>query len=97
MITIRRYREDDAETVGRLIAETYTRHNLDFLPTGATAQFLASFQHAGSDQRSHRVAIAEAIRAATVLVAEEDGEMVGVLRGRADKSEAESIGSRGPA
>jgi GNAT superfamily N-acetyltransferase len=85
MITIRPYREDDAETVGRLIAETYTRYNLDFFPAEARAQFLGPFQHAGSDRRSHRAAIAEVIRAATVLVAEEDGEIVGVLRGRAAK------------
>jgi GNAT superfamily N-acetyltransferase len=52
MLTIRSYQESDAQSVGILIADTYSEFNL-----------------------------AEAIRAPTVLVAEMDGQIVGVLRG----------------
>jgi GNAT superfamily N-acetyltransferase len=71
--------------VGRLIADTYSRFNLDFLPPEARAPYLGPFQYAGSDDPAHRVAIAGVIEASIVLVAEEGDEIVGVLRGRSDK------------
>lgn len=87
MITIRDYQESDAGSVGQLIADTYSEFNLSFAPPEERDAFLGPFQHAGSSAPSHQIAIAEAIRAAMVFVAEnnDDGQIVGVLRGRKDK------------
>jgi GNAT superfamily N-acetyltransferase len=85
MITIRNYRESDAECVGVLIADTYSTYNLFFLPPGEVGLFLGPFRNARSTDPLHRVAIAAVIRSASVLVAECDGEIVGVLRGRAER------------
>ncbi len=82
MITIRRYREGDAQSVGQLIADTYSEFNLSFAPPGKRGPFLGPFLHARSSEKAHREAIARAIRAELVFVAEEEGEIVGVLRGR---------------
>ncbi len=85
MITIREYCESDAVSVGRLIADTYTEFNLSFATPEQRAAFLGPFQHARSEEKAHQAAIAGVLRAAMVFVAEEDGEVVGVLRGRPDK------------
>jgi len=85
MITIRPYREDDAEWVGRLIADTYSKFNLSFASPEERALLLGPFHHARSPDKAHREAIAQVIRAAMVFVADDDGEIVGVLRGRRDK------------
>ncbi len=85
MITIRDYRESDAGCVGRLIADTYGEFNLSFATPEERRGFLGPFQHAGSLVKSDQEAIARVIRASMVCVAEKDGEIVGVLRGRRDK------------
>lgn len=85
MTIIRNYQESDAESVGILIADTYNEFNLSFAPPEERSAFLGPFQHARSLEKSHQEAIARAIRASMVLVAEKDGEIVGVLRGRKDK------------
>ena len=86
MIGIRDYIEVlDAPLVGQLIADTYSRFNLTFAPTEERHLFLGPFQHAGSPEPAHQQAIVEAIRASLVFVAEEEGRMVGVLRGRKDR------------
>ena len=85
MVTIREYREADAEDVGRLIATTYARFNLGFATPEERPRFFGPFQHAESTLPEHRQAIARAIRATMVFVAEDDGEIAGVLRGRPDK------------
>lgn len=85
MVTIRPYCEPDAETVGRLIADTYSHFNLSFACPDELAKLLGPFQHARSPEPAHRQAIAEVIRSPVVLVAEEDGEIVGVLRGRRER------------
>jgi GNAT superfamily N-acetyltransferase len=82
MIAIRAYHERDAPTVGRLIADTYGAFNLSFVPPRERAPFLGPFQYAGSQEEAHRAAIARAIRSQVVLVAEDGGQIVGVLRGR---------------
>lgn len=82
MIKIRKYRESDAFTVGRLIAETYSEFNLSFVPPDELGLFLGPFRNAGSSDRAHQDAIARVIRSEMVFVAEDDGEIVGVLRGR---------------
>ncbi len=85
MTSIRRYRETDAETVGRLIADTYGAFNLSWASPTDRDLLLGPFRHAGSQDSAHREAIAQVIRASMVFVAEEEGEIVGVLRGRKDR------------
>jgi predicted N-acetyltransferase YhbS len=85
MATIRRYEESDAARVDRLIADTYSAFNLSFLPAEERGPILGPFQYAWSQERSHQVAIAQALQAAMMFVAEEDGEIVGVLRGTPDR------------
>jgi GNAT superfamily N-acetyltransferase len=85
MISIRTYRESDAESAGRLIADTYGEFNLDFASPEEKQKLLGPFQFARSTDEAHRAAIAQAIRAAMVFVAEDDGEIVGVLRGRTER------------
>jgi len=85
VFTIRPYCESDAPAVGTLIADTYSTFNLGFAPPEARGAFLGPFQHAGSPDRARQDAVAAAIRSELVLVAEEDGEIVGVLRGRRER------------
>lgn len=85
MITIRPYQETDAPAAGVLIAATFGTYNLAaFSPEMQTA-LLGPFQHAHSPDPAHRQAIADALRADIVRVAEQEGQIVGVLRGRHDK------------
>lgn len=81
MLTIRSYRESDAGSVGVLIADTYSKFNLSELSGDQRDAMLGPFLYARSSEPSHRKAIAEAIHASTVLVAEMNGQIVGVLRG----------------
>jgi GNAT superfamily N-acetyltransferase len=85
MVTIRPYGESDAECVGRLIADTFSDFNLGFAPPDQRHKYLGPFRHARSRDESHRAAIAAAIRASIVYVAEDGDDIVGVLRGRSDK------------
>ncbi len=84
-IVIRAYEEGDAPIVGRLIADTYSEYNLGFLPVDARAPFLGPFQNARSPDVAHQEAIAGVIRSEMVFVAEVDGQVVGVLRGRKER------------
>lgn len=81
VITVRRYRAGDAVAVGRLIADTYRTYNLDFATLDEQARLLGPFALAGSPDPGHRAAVARAIAAPLVLVAEVDGVVAGVLRG----------------
>ena len=81
MTTIRRYRESDAESVGKLIADTYSEFNLSFASPEEQKRLLGPFQHARSAEQAHQEAIAEVIQAAMVFVAEDEGQIIGVLRG----------------
>ena len=85
MITIRPYRETDADCVGALIANTYAQFNLAFAPPEERDKLLGPFRHARSSDLAHREAIAQAIRSEMVFVAEDEGEIVGVLRGRKER------------
>lgn len=85
MFHIRPYRESDADAVGRLIADTFSRFNLAFANDDQRALLLGPFTHAGSPDPAHRTAIAEVIGSPIVLVAEDEGEVVGVLRGRSER------------
>jgi GNAT superfamily N-acetyltransferase len=84
-ITIRPYRESDAASVGRLIADTYSKFNLDFATPEERGKLLGPFRHARSTKKAHQEAVAQVIRSAVVLVAVDDGEIVGVLRGRKER------------
>ena len=85
MLTIRPYRESDAESVGRLIARTYSEFNLSFATPEELGKLLGPFRHAWSAEPAHREAIAQVIRAPLVFVAEDGDEIVGVLRGRKER------------
>lgn len=85
MILIRDYLEKDAYVVGILIADTYSEYNLSFSSPEQRKAFLGPFQYARSPETSHQEEIANVIKASIALVAEKDGIIVGVLRGRKDK------------
>ena len=72
MLTIRRYRESDSAQVGILIADTYSKFNLSTLSSKQREAMRGPFLHARSQESPHRKAIADALRAPTVLVAEVD-------------------------
>lgn len=82
LYTIRPYAESDAQAVGQLIADTYSRFNLGWAARDELAKLLGPFQHAGSADPAHREAIAQVLRAPMVYVAQGGGEIAGVLRGR---------------
>jgi ribosomal protein S18 acetylase RimI-like enzyme len=87
MITIRPFRESDAQQVGILIADTFGDYNLSYASPEDRQLLLGPFRHARSPDPEHQAAIADIIRAAIMLVAEdnkkEDSEtIVGILRGR---------------
>jgi len=85
MITIRFYQESDAQSIGRLIADTYGEFNLSFVPPEVRGPFLGPFRYARSSEKAHQDAIIEVVKAPMVYVAEDDGEVVGVLRGRKER------------
>jgi predicted N-acetyltransferase YhbS len=85
MITIRNYQEDDARQVGILIADTYTEFNLGFASEEELPLLLGPFQHARSSDQAHQQQIADTIHSEIVLVAEDNGKIVGVLRGRKER------------
>ena len=81
MTTIRHYRETGAVEVGKLIADTFSEFSLSFASLEERKLFLGPFQYARSSDKSHQAAIARVIRAEMVFIAEDAGEIVGVLRG----------------
>lgn len=85
MITIRKYKHDDAVDVGILIADTYREFNLDFASPVDLPALLGPFQHAQSTDETHRQEIARMIYSEIVLVAQDGVEIVGVLRGRRER------------
>lgn len=85
MITIRDYQERDAPNVGRLISSTYSEFNLAFASPEQLGAFLGPFWRAESTAAAHQEAIAQVIRSEMVFVAEDEGTIVGVLRGRKDR------------
>ena len=86
MLIIRTYEESDAQSVGILIADTYSEFNLSNFSMEQRNAMLGPFLYARSSEPSHCENIAKVIRAPTVLVAEMDGQIVGVLRcGRTDE------------
>ncbi len=82
MISIRNYKKSDAESVGRLIADTYSEFNLSFVSSEELGLFLGPFRYARSKEKAHQESISQVIKSAMVFVAENDREIIGVLRGR---------------
>ncbi len=86
MVPVRRYAREDAIHVGVLIADTFGEFNLGAHTADQSAALLGPFVHARSSRLHHREAIASAIEAPSVWVAERDGIVIGVLRGgRSDR------------
>ena len=85
MITICPFQDSDAIQVGRLIADTFGDFNLDYAAPDERQRLLGPFRHAYSDDPVHEATIAQIIQAAIMLVAEDEGQIVGVLRGRTDR------------
>jgi GNAT superfamily N-acetyltransferase len=72
----------DAQAVGVLIAETYRKYNLDFASPQEQEKLLGPFRYAWSNDPIHRDAIAKVLRTRMIFVAEDDKQIVGVLRCR---------------
>jgi len=86
MTKIRPYQATDSQAVGRLIADTYGEYNLSFVPLEERGPYLGPFRHARSQDTAHQAEISRTLEAPLILVAEnENGEIVGVLRGRKDR------------
>src|SRR5512143_2492979 len=80
-IILRNYDEKtDSQEVGILIAETYRKYNLDFASPEEQEKLLGPFRNAWSLEQSHHEAIIRVLRTEMVFVAEDDGQLVGVLR-----------------
>lgn len=83
MIIFRPYDEEaDSQPVGMLIAETYRKFNLDFASPEEQEKLLGPFRSAASDEPVHREAIKTVLRTEKIYVAEDAGEIIGVLRCR---------------
>jgi predicted N-acetyltransferase YhbS len=85
MITIRPFHDSDAVQVGQLIADTFSDFNLDYATPDERQRLLGPFRHARSQDPQHQAGIAQLIQAAIILVAEDEGQIVGVLRGRTNR------------
>jgi GNAT superfamily N-acetyltransferase len=84
-VIIRDYNKNDAAVVGLLIKNTYSEYNLDFLKPGELPAYLGPFAYAGDGIPAHQQAIHMMIQSKFVYLAEVDGIIVGVLRGRLDR------------
>ncbi len=81
-MNIRVATQADAPAIGRLIAATYRTYNLSHADPEEQERLLGPFRHAFSVEPEHRQAIAEVVDSPMLYIAEEDGHIVGVLRGR---------------
>lgn len=82
MVVIRPYdAARDTRDVGILIADTFFAFNLGRFSPEDQYRLLGPFAYARADDPNFRALVAEAIAAKVVLVAEDRGEIVGVLRG----------------
>jgi len=82
METIRKYEESDTAAVGILIADTYSELNLPFVTGVELERFLGPFHYARSKKPIHQKANFDILRSPMMYVAEVDGRVIGVLRGR---------------
>ncbi len=84
-IRIRDYQKSDAQVVGLLIKDTYSEFNLDFLSPAELAPYLGPFAFAGQEDPDRLEDLHAVIRSELVYVAEIDGVIAGVLRGRLNR------------
>lgn len=82
---IRDYRKDDTPEVGLLIKKTYSEFNLDFLEKEQLPAYLGPFAFAGDGDPVHQQVIDRMIQSQFVYLAEVEGVIAGVLRGRMDR------------
>lgn len=85
MINIRDYQELDARAVGILIADTYSEFNLDFAAAEERKRFLGPYHYAWSMDPEDQRAVTAVIRSPMCYVAEVEGVIAGVLRGRKER------------
>jgi predicted N-acetyltransferase YhbS len=85
MITIRNYTEVDSVETGQLIADTYREFNLSLASPEDQALMLGPFQYARSEKKAHQDAIVNILQSPVFLIAEQNGEIVGILRGRKER------------
>ena len=85
MIKIRDYQEDDNTAVGILIADVYSEFNLDFASPEERILLLGPYYHARSKEAEHQRAVAAVVRSPMCYVAEVEGVIAGVLRGRRER------------
>ena len=71
--------------IGRLIADTYAEFNLNFASPEDQTLMLGPFRHARSKDEEYQKAIAEIMWSPVFLVAESNGEIAGILRGRKER------------
>jgi len=83
-MSIRNYRKEDISEVGRLIATTYRAYNLSHACPEEQDRLLGPFRHSFSDDPKHQEAIRSVVWSPMLYVAEDDKQVVGVLRGRAN-------------
>ena len=82
---IRDYRKSDAVEVGLLIKDTYREFNLNFVDQEDLPDFLGPFAFAGDEDPAHQMMIENLIHSEFVYLAEVEGKIAGVLRGRMDR------------
>ena len=81
MLEVRKYRQADAERIGRLIADVYGEFNLREAEPDKRTSMPGPFAFANSSMPQHQEAIVNTISAPSVWVAEQGSEIAGVLRG----------------
>lgn len=82
---IRDYQKSDAQAVGLLIKDTYSEFNLDFVAPDELPLYLGPFAYAGQDDPGRLEDLHAVIQSEVVFVAEVEGQIAGVLRGRLNR------------
>ena len=86
MIKIREFEPADTYKVGILIADTFEKFNLDYLPEDERSAYLGGYRHARSHDEAHQKAIYDLINAERVYLAvTSEDEIVGVVRAKPGK------------
>ncbi|MCJ7694176.1 MAG: GNAT family N-acetyltransferase [Anaerolineaceae bacterium] len=85
MVIVRSALKKDYESIANIIADTYSEFNLSHFSSEELPLFLGPFKYARSQEKIHQEALANVITSEMLYVADVDGEVVGVLRGRKDR------------
>ena len=81
-IKLREYTDFDSNAVGILIADTFLEYNLSFADSENQRLLMGPFYYARSADLGHQKAIKEALQSPMAYLAESDGQIAGILRGR---------------